>query len=684
MAGKDYEIRKTMCGMCSKACGIDVHLERSTLVDIRGMKEHPMSRGIICEKAKFARELEYSQDRLTTPPLRKNGGWVRISWDEALDILCEKLTALKASWGPEALAVYLGNSVGLRDAKHWATRFCDVYGTPNYSSVDMLCHWSRTMATVMTVGGFPVPDEINSKCIVVWGTNPRESNIVEYRDILSAQRRGAKLIVIDPRETSLARRADVYAQIRPGTDCALALGMIKVIIDEGLYDKGFVASWTVGFESLREHVGAYLPDRVSAITTVPTEVVYWAARTYAHNRPASLAQHIAIDHNTNGFQTIRALSILESITGNIDVVGGGKLVPGAGLSNMRLQEGIDPKTIGLEEYPLFVTFMKIAHGMDFARAIVTEKPYPIKAMILHGSNPILTWPDSETTTRALEKLDFLVVMDIFLTETARIAHLVLPACTFLERIELCDYGYFQGLPMLVLRNQIFEPLAQSYPDWRFWLELAKRMGYHEYFPWKDNEEMLDHLLKPTGISVAQLKANPAGVFYSQDRRQRFLQAGFNTPSGKIEIYSEALRRWGYDPLPQFVEPHESPVSDPALAKEYPLILITGTRVGSYWHSSFRNLAGPAIRYPEPLAEINMATARGLGIGDGDRVKVETPRGAIEIKARVTKYIHPSVVSIPIGWARANANMLTSYEGRDKITGYPAFKSSLCRVSKVSG
>jgi anaerobic selenocysteine-containing dehydrogenase len=679
---KTDEVKKTMCGMCSKSCGIDIYLRDGKIVSIQGMKEHPMSHGVVCGKARFAGELQHNKDRLTTPLLRKGDAWKEISWTEALEILAQKLTDIKTNWGPEALGVYLGNSVGLRDAKRLAMRFCDVYGTPNYSSVDALCHWSRTMATDFTVGGYPVPDEVNSRCIVVWGTNPFDSNVPEYNDILTAKKRGAKLIVIDPRRTTLARKADVYAPIRPQTDCAFALGMINIIITEKLYDKEFVDKWTIGFDRLKEHVLDYTPDKVAAINGVSADTIYDAARTYAKNQPASLSQHIAIDHGINGFQTIRAITILEAITGNIDITGGGKLTPGARTNNTRAIKEISPKTIGLEEYPVFVRFLNQAQGMDFAQTILSGTPYPIKAMILNGSNPLLTWPEAAKTEDALRKLDFLVAIDLFMTKTARMANLVLPASTFLERTELCDYGYFQGVAMLALRSKIFEPLLDTYPDWKFWLELAKKMGYKEHFPWENNEEMLDFVLKPTGITVAQLKENPAGVFYTQDKRQNYLDHGFNTPSGKVEIYSERLVQYGYDPLPKHKEPLESPVSNPELARAYPLSLLTGTRITHYWQSSFRNLPGPAKLYPEPLVEINDDLAKKLAIKDGDKVNVETLRGTITIKATVTKYIRPDVVSIPLGWEKSNVNALTSYEGRDPITGYPAFKSILCRISKV--
>ena len=324
-----HEIKTTICGMCSKSCGIDVHFSAGKIVKVTGMKEHPMSKGVICGKAGFLAELQYSPDRLTTPLLRKGDSWSPLSWTDALDLLAEKLEGLKRGPGAESLAVYLGNSVGLRDARRLAMRFCDAYGTPNYSSVDALCHWSRTMATDVTVGGYPVPDEVNSRCIILWGTNPTDSNVPEVGDIALARKKGAKLIVIDPRRAVEAKHADIHVALRPQTDAALALAMIGVIIEEGLYDREFVERWTVGFDRLCAHVRAYDPERVGRICGIDTDTIYDAARTYATNRPACISQHIAIDHGRNGFQAIRAITILEAITGNIDVEGGGKLTPGS-------------------------------------------------------------------------------------------------------------------------------------------------------------------------------------------------------------------------------------------------------------------------------------------------------------------------------------------------------------------
>jgi len=314
-------------------------------------------------------------------------------------------------------------------------------------------------------------------------------------------------------------------------------------------------------------------------------------------------------------------------------------------------------------------------------AILTGEPYHIRALIVSGSNITLTWPEAKKVKQALKRLDLLVVMDMFMNETAEMADVFLPAASFLESTVLKDYAP-NSVAMVVLAQQIIEPLGNSWPDWKFWVELGRRMGYKEYFPWSTDDKLYSTILGPTSLTVEQLKEKPGGVFHHARGEQRYLGSGFNTPSGKVELYSELLEQYGYDPLPTYHEPEESPVSKPELAKEYPLILISGARVGVYNHSQLRNVEVMRKRHPEPLVQIHPDTAKGLDIADGDIVKVETSRGSVEMKALFTPGILPQVVSIPHGWGgEANANLLTNDEARDPISGFPAFKSMLCRVRK---
>jgi len=316
-----------------------------------------------------------------------------------------------------------------------------------------------------------------------------------------------------------------------------------------------------------------------------------------------------------------------------------------------------------------------------ADTLLTSKPYPVKAMIVAGSNPVLTWPNTNKFKEALGKLDFLVVMDLFMTETAKMADMVLPADSFLERSGLINMYAAAALPYVMLRKKVVQ-IGECWSDLKFWLELAKRMGYGEHFPWKDEEELFDYLLEPANMTVKYLnEEKPEGLFYTDLNYKWYEKKGIRTPSGKIELYSTGMEKLGYNPLPIHIEPQESPVSTPDLAGEYPLILTTGARVLGNVHSQLRNIPRLRRRYPEPLVEIHPDSAARYGIEDGKMAIVETKRGYIEIKALVTGDILPGVVNIPHGWDEANVNILTDEAPADTVVGNPALKALLCRMRK---
>jgi len=517
--------------------------------------------------------------------------------------------------------------------------------------------------------------------MVVWGYNPRESNITDFVRINPARKNGARLIVIDPRKTELAKEADIYAQIRPGTDSALALGMINVIITEQLCDQDFVQNWTVGFEKLAEHVRKYSPEEVEKITWVPASTVKEIARMYATSKPATIAQGVALDHCLGGVQTSRAVASLVAITGNLDVPGGNIYLPSLNLTGFRVKGNVSQDEVIGADYPIYNRFIGETTCLPVADAILAGEPYPVKAMIVHGANPVLIWPNANKVREALGQLDFLVVADLFMTETAKLADVVLPTITFWEGDVLKDYT-FVGLPMVALANRVVEPLGECMDNWKMWAELGKRMGYADYFPWQSTEELLSTLLEPSGITVEQLREHPEGVWYGDlGRKQKYLEEGLNTPSGKVELFSETMGNYGYDPLPEFTEPLPALVDNPKLAADYPLILTTGARVSAFTHSRYRNVARLKKLVPYPVVEINTSTAQNLDIADGDWVVVESPNGRIGLRAKTTDDIHPRVVSIPHGWDEANVNLLTDGDIRDPISAYPGYKSVMCRVTK---
>ena len=680
-------IKKTVCNMCNVRCGLDVHVKDGKITKIESMPEHPLKP--LCVKADGIIEWVYSPERVTQPMRKIDGEWKTVSWDEAIEFFAEKLFSIREQYGAKSVVVFSGITFsGLHDLRALIRRWCDIYGTPNLTTGGSYCHRAHVIAHGLTLDyGSPelMPDFPNSKCIINWGRNPEASKHIAGMSIEKAKKRGAKLIVIDPRRTETAKEADIHAQIRPNTDCALALGMLHVIINEGLYDKDFVDKWTVGFEQLVDHVQEYTPEKVAEITWVPADMVKEIARTYATTKPASIFQYISVDHSVDGVQAGRALATLIAITGDLDVSGGNRICPApkfAKLSVEGLTRPPEKDSISVN-YPIYDKFVGYPSSTTVTDAIATGKPYPIKALIVQGGNPAVTWPNSNKLNEGLSRLDLLVVMDLFMTDTAEKADLFLPISTFLERKMLVDYHVAGQIPRILRTEPVIETIGEAKEDWKIWSELGIKMFGNKYFPWQDADDIYEAYLSTSGITMDELKQSPVGIQFAQFEEKPYVSKGFNTPSGKVEIYSKMLADHGYDPLPTHHEPPESPITTPELAKEYPLIAMTGPRSAVFTHSQFRNI--PVLRkgMPEPSVEINTGTAKELKIKDGDMVRVESVRGEIQIRAKTTDDIHPGVVSIPHGWSGdSNANRLTDDVARDPISGYPPYRSVLCRVSKL--
>lgn len=685
-ASTKTEVYKTVCMLCFQVCGIEAYVKDGRLVKVEGMKEHPFSRGVVCPRGYCLPEYVYSPDSLRYPMKKKDGQFIRVSWDEALDKIADKLQQIKKEYGAHSVAFSVG-SIGAENIEisAFAQRFRGALGTPNFFSIEAHCFRSRIMARLFTFGTYPLEDPDNSECIILWGHNPEASEPPLASRIYQALERGLKLIVIDPKRIPLAQRG-IHLQLRPGTDCALALGMMNVIISEDLYKKEFVEKYTIGFDKLMEHVKEYPPEKVAEISWVPASEIRRASRIFAGARSASIIQGInSLDQHINGFQNNRALAILHAITGNYDVPGGWATNPFMRLTDLRIP--VEEEPIGADAHPLFRRFwgMTSPYGqqMLLADVILTEKPYPIKAMIVSGGNPVAAWPDSHKFREAFRKLDLLVVMDLFMTETARLADFVLPACSSLEKLGLAyNYGLTGGMPYVLLSKRVIDPIGEAWPDWKFYSELGRRMGYGEKFPWRNDEEVVEMFLAESGMTLKQLEEHPEGIWYGKRCYDITEAKQVRTPSGKIELYSKTLEQAGYDPIPVYKEPTQSPIRSPELVKEYPLILNTGARVPQYTHWQMRNIHTLRRQAPDPIAEIHPETAKKYCIHDGDRIVVETRKAQIKLKARTTEEIMAGVVNVLHGWeGDANESLLTELEARDPVTGYTEMRALACRIRK---
>jgi anaerobic selenocysteine-containing dehydrogenase len=673
----------TWCPMGPSCCGIEVFVKDDKVRKVAPMLEHPM--GFLCPRGEASIEWEYSSDRLTYPKKKDGKAWQRLSWDEALDLAAHELNKLKEKYGPESLAVHMGNPFIDTSTDVLTRIFTQAYGTPNFSTGASYCNSVMVMANRLTFGHSTMPSGYPySKCIVIWGANPADASPPQLSAILEGRKAGAKVIVVDPRITRTVKAGvDLHVRVRPGTDCALALGLIKVILDEELHNKKFIEEWTVGFDKLPQAVNEYTPERVEKITWVPANTIRDFARMFATNRPACILQGISPQHAVNAMDANRAMTILLSITGNIDVPGSNCYTVKQGYKFPGIwEESPPPKRIGLKEHPLFVEMYRQNSNNLVFDQMLTGKPYPVKGLIVLGCNVMLTWPNTNKVKRALESLDFMMVIDVMENSTTKMAHLILPAATYLEKDDIKNYA-FAGLPMMGMCRKAVEPLGEAWPEFKIWTELGKRMGFESWFRWETSDELFREITEPININYEELKEISRGVFYGPKQNiRKYKKVGFNTPSNKIEISSEKLVSYGYDSLPSYREPVESPLSQPELAREYPLVLTTGSRSIYFTHGQHRNLSSLREKCSEPFLEIHPADAEKFGIKDGDKVMVETLRGGVKIKAKVTDEIIAGVVNMMHGWEENNVNVLTNDEARDPVSGFTEFRVNLCRVNPV--
>jgi anaerobic selenocysteine-containing dehydrogenase len=675
----------TDCTLCYHSCGTVVTVEEGRAVKVEGLKSHPLNKGELCPKGEAALSHIYSPERLKHPLKRVNGRFEQISWDQALDEIADKLLQLKAAYGPQVLGVFSG-SIGVENLEMagLTQRFKAAFGSPNFFSVESVCYRMRIRTRQITFGKYPT-EELDSKLYILWGHNPDASDFPLKLAMERNLAQGSKLVVVDPRRIPMADKAEMYLRIRPGTDGAMALAMIHVIINENLYDKEFVEAYTLGFDKLVDHIQKYTPEWAENITWVTADQIRSLARMFATTKGAGIYQGTCTqDQTANGTQSSRAFSVLQTITGNINVPGGWVISPRLAFGNVGLK--VEGEPLGADQFPLFFEVWGRKSPYGVVTVVPESIPDKLKAFYVVGGNPLMSMPDSNAFTEAFKKLELLVVHDMVMTETARQAHYVLPACSHLEKWGVAyTYNVCHCLPYLMLRKKCIEPLHESRSEWWVYTELAKRLGLEALFPWKSEEDLVRFELEPSGLSFEYLlNEKPEGGFY-QNKVYEMSNNLFPTPSRKIEIYSDALEHVGFDPLPTYQEPLRSPMSaERAFLEEYPLILSTGNRNYYYTHSQHRNVKALRDQAPEPEMEIGMETAKKYNLKTGDMSIIKTNRGQVKMKAKVDDRISEGVVFVPHGWPEdANANLLTDVTCRECIMGYPDQKSLLCNISRAA-
>jgi anaerobic selenocysteine-containing dehydrogenase len=676
-------IKKANCMFCHRNCGVLVEVEDGKLVKVRPNPEQKITRGAMCIKATAAIEHHYHPDRLNYPLKRMGergeGKWERINWEQTLNEIADKLKQIKSDHGAES--VVFGRGTYRTD--YWSlSRFQHLYGSPNMYTPGQICFCNTWSIHTAVYGACAIAKSVMPgtppQCLVIWGLNQAESYPPTWKAVLGLKERGTKIITVDPRRVPAAEAADIWLQIRPQTDGALALAWLNVIINEGLYEKDFVDNWTYGFDQIKERIQEYPPDRVAEICWIPADKIIQSARLYAESNPAVLSCGVKLDQiGKNSTHTIQAQCILRAITGNLDVEGGepfgrtGDILKAVDEIEMELQDKLShsqrQKQIGADKFKLFswpgyemicepsedipyaspptANLSCAAHEPSVWRAILNGDPYPIKALIVQANNPMVQGTNSKEVYDALKALDMLVVMDYFMTPTGMLADYVLPATDWVERPVVTGIDGTRNF--IIAGERAVDPEFERRDDFQLWRGLGLRLGQEEFWPWETLEDCFDHRIKPMGYNLQKL-VDENGVLGPREYK-KYEKHGFATPTKKVELYSTIFEKLGYDPLPKYEEAPETPVSAPDLAMEYPLILTTGGRIKYFYHSEFRQVQSMRKRHPDPILQIHPTTAEGLGIEDHDWVTVETHFGKVKFKAELFDGIDPRVVHAEHSW-----------------------------------
>jgi anaerobic selenocysteine-containing dehydrogenase len=672
----------TFCAMCGPGmgCGVNCYVRDGRFVRIEGMKESPINRGKLCPKAFASRQWVYSPQRLRHPLKRVGdkgeGKFERITWEEALDIIAGKLKEQKEKYGPESLAIL---SPQHRSYKDYFIRFLTVHGSPNYGHSG-ICAIQQAFGFAYTVG-VPrlIPDYQNTDLIIIWGANPAyDGPRGNLKGILDAKDRGAKLIVIKPQMQPDAAKADIWVPIRPGTDGALALAMLNVIINEQLYDHDFVSQWCYGFDQLVTHIQQYTPEWAEPITGLKASQITEIARLYGTAKSACIHAGNAFDQTVDSNNAVRAVAVLIAISGNLDRPGGNVVPTGSTMPKVKpvhlreryTQELID-KLVGPEIASCFQPFIE---GISSAYyrcidSVLTEEPYPIKTIIAPGTQPTVITRGTRRVVEALKNLEFFVVTDVMQNSAMPWADIVIPVASMYE----CDHPFEAMGNWIMARNRVIEPLGDYKSDYEFWLDLGVRMGYGEDFWHGSMEKCMNYQLENFGLTIEELRKHPHGIIYEpKSMVYEKYEKIFATPStrlskapylpqGKVAVYNTTFEENGFNPLPEWVEPPESPTATPELLAKYPLMLFDTHSSDVYNQGWLRNVPYLRELQPDPWLNIHPDTAKARGIEDGDWVIVESPHGWIKVKARYFPGTRPDVVMSLHGW----------WQGCDEL-GLPAY------------
>lgn len=719
-------LKRTLCTSCDIFCQVHAEVPSSGGVGdviIKATDERPW-RANLCIKGVHAPQ-GFSHPNRVLHPLKRvgergEGKWQQVTWDEALDDIAARLSKIIDEHGPEALAVSASSS-NLQTDHGLTRRFMNLLGAPNWISGVSLCMGNTSAVNRMVYGWYPYPDYNQTNCIVLFGHDPKPHSWTSvYNSIRRAQDRGAKLIVVDPRLSESAKRADVWLPLKPGTDAAMCFGWIKVILDEGLYDEDFVERWTVGFDDFRKRVDEFPLERVSQITGVSADLIAQAARMYATSGPSVIPWTPITDQQRNSTSAIRLHCSLRAICGYLDVPGGEVF---HGLhpdivceSDIELHHELPPAKralqLGADQYPVFtyrgmeplreptkrvwgrewvnlIGGNYMAHPSAVFRAMRDGVPYPVKAFFALGNNVLMSYANMRQSYDALMNQDLVVVFEQFRTPTAQLADYILPGDSWLERNALNDsLGW-----MSVVRpsQKVVEPPGDCRGVLDIWHGLAHRMGLGEHFPWATSEELLDHRLERLGMKYEEFSEKHPYHFPKGDSR-KYERTGFATPSGKVELRSGVLEGLGFDPLPYW---REGPPPD----DRFPLTMFIGVREDEYFQTGHRHITKLRKRNTEPCFFVSPRDAEAAGVHHGDWAEVVTVLGRVKARVEIQPEMPVGVVRVPHGWwqperEEGDGSLSGAWEFADAQIcpddpdhvdleqGVPQFKGVACRLQAI--
>ena len=691
--GEDTGIitRNSVCDICAPGphCGVTCYVREGKIIKVEGTDGHPTNHGLLCPKGLATRQYVYRRDRVLTPlrrvGARGEGKFEPITWDEAYDEIVKRLNGVKEEYGPSSVAFYSGYNKWYRP---FLQRLCYSFGSVNYGTESSSCFTSTIMSWRLSTGAdFAAPDLARAGIFLGWCYNAYYAQYLMTAGVERARARGMKVIIVDPRITpAVEKQCDLHLRIKPGTDCALALGLARELIVNDWVDHGYIEKNVFGYEAYKAYVMDFTPERVEGLTDVPADQLRLAARMIHENMPLAINQSgAALVHHTNGMQTHRAVMALSALMGTYDRPGG--MIPApltyahsmAGFSTLDHEFPFEkyprnaPRPVGAERFPLWDEVVGEMQGNDLARQITQGKPYPIRALWAHGMNFRMFNGDRELEA-AIKELDFFVDIDLFLTDSAKLADIVLPCCSSLERGEFKVFGRGYGQ----YTEPVIAPLGESRPDDEIIVELADRLELDDELLRSGAENCVRYMLRETPVDIDNLKAHRQ--FPQKLEGVKVVpvgEHGFRTPTGKFELWSTVMEKHpGLDPLPTYRDSIDD--ADP---EQYPFRLVAGARLPNALHSRLHDVPWLRSLRPQPTADLNDEDAAALGIRRGDTIELSTQIGAITVAANPTKTVKSGTVFLYHGYREADVNAIIPPGHNDPYSGFPGYRSVRCAVTK---